>query len=131
MGTFDVDALLAQKDEASRAPKTLTWRGRDWELPPALPLEAADLLARGRYLDVLLMLVGPDQTPAFRAQRPTMDDAEAIIDHAVPVLYGITSGESSASSDSSESTGERPRPTSDASTASTSPEPAGALPTPA
>lgn len=118
--TFDLDAWISDRF-ASSEPFTFTFGGEEYELPPQPDPRAAALFDTGQYGHSFALMLGPEQHRKFMASSaPLTRDAviEVLRRHAAHA--GASLGESSASSDSSENTGKRSRPTSNSSTDETS-----------
>ncbi len=112
----DLDAARRARDEAKRNPHTIVFGGEEFVLPPMMPIEVVIAAAENRFGDMVRDLFA-EQYEAFMALKPDMLDLDAITKE----LYGFSSvGESKASADSSTSNGDGSRPTSSASTESTS-----------
>ena len=127
MARIDLNATRAARSEAENQPHEVVL-GFDasgaeqvFRLRPRLPLEFSALLARGQADEAMkLVLVDPDDWQRMRAAIPEEDELMAIAD-----LYAVDMGESPASNRSSTNGGRPSRPTSSASTRSTSPKRAG------
>jgi hypothetical protein len=107
----DLDARRAARAEREPNPRphTLTLGGRAFTLPARCPLEALDLMAEGAFRRAFSkLLAGPDDTEAFFAVDPPVDDADL---EDLMAVYG-TPGESSASPRSSKPAGTPARQTS-------------------
>ena len=123
MGHLDLDAKRVARSEAENQPHTVTFGGEEFTLPPVVPLETLDLMADGQFRAAFRIMLDDDEADRFFAHRPDYLDLKQIM----AGLYGQGDlPEASASPPSSPSTGTRSRPTSRATTASTSPEPATA-----
>jgi hypothetical protein len=125
MATVDLDAKRAARSEATNQPHEITLGGEQFTLPARIPLESIELMAEGAFRQAfrILLFDDPDQVDRFFSHRPDDGDLEEIM-----ALYGAP-GESSGSPASSPSNGSRLKPTSRATTTSTSRKRAGALPT--
>jgi hypothetical protein len=113
---FDLDAAKAARLEARGEPRLFLFGGQKFELPPELPAEFAYLLDDAK--EALQYLLG-DQFDDFWAQRPSAQDLIDLVGW-ISKTYGSDPGESTASGSSSAAGGRRSRPTSRATTRSTS-----------
>lgn len=104
--------LDARRKARVGTPKTLKFEGETYELVPSLPIMVGEHLVKGDMLAAFGLLFG-DEVAADLAPRMDVDDLTDICTE----LYGVTLGESPASSASSKKSGGRSRPTSKASTA--------------
>jgi hypothetical protein len=123
----DLNAKHAARSEAENEPHELVLgynpdgSEQVFLLRPRLPMEFSALLRRGATDEAIrLILVNPDDWERFRREIPDDDDLYDITE-----LYEMVPGESSASTPSSNGDGRSSRPTSNASTTSTLPVPAG------
>jgi len=105
--------LDARRKQRTRAPKTLTVDGETYPLAPALPVMVGELLAKGEILDALTLILGAENAQLL-APGFDIDDLTDLCTEE----YGISMGESPASSSSSKPSGARSRPTSKRSTTS-------------
>lgn len=128
---LDLDARLAdarREREAARAeskqePLSVRLGGVKYALPFELPVDAVGELAQLAEGDIsvvpsIVRQFLPDAPPLGELGLSIFDGLELVT--AVAEGYGLSLGESAASSDSSPSTSARSRPTSSASTGSTS-----------
>lgn len=118
MSELDLDAVVAAQDEAAGEPHKVMWGGETFAVPRSTqwPLETFDLMTQGRMADALAGVLG-DQWDAFwKARRPTMGAAEALLDGIAQAEGFQNAGESRASSPSPNRATRRSRQTSSAST---------------
>lgn len=122
MTEFDLDALVAAESEAAGEAHKVVWGGETFLVPRTTdwPLETFEVLSRGEIASALAGVLG-DQWDAFwQAKHPTMGAAKALLE-GIAEREGFQGlGESLASSPSSNRATRRSRPTSSASTGSTS-----------
>lgn len=122
MARLDLNAKRAARSEAENEPHEVAL-GYDPEgneqvfrLRPRMPLEFPSLLQRGQFREAMeLILVDPSDWQRMRDAVPEEDELLAMAN-----LYGVDAGEPLASTRSSTNGGPRSRPTSNASTRSTS-----------
>lgn len=126
------------ESEATGEPHIVEYKGHEFVLPPEILFEACDAVlelveavedeespkaAVAAYkagCALLVSVLGDEQYETFRQLRPSMQKAVQFASEIVK-LYGFSGpGESEASVDSSPTTSSRSRPTSNASTRSTS-----------
>lgn len=124
MPRIDLDAARAARREAKREPIVVVLGGEEFELPNELSLDLAALITAGDLMGAVVALVGEDHADRFNACRPSMEDVVELFTELGPA-YGLTVGESVASDGSSKNGSSRSRPTSSASTGSTSAKRAG------
>ena len=121
---LDLDAARAARAEVRGEAPTITIGGETFTLPPELPMRYVWTLVDGEDMDSLKVLFD-GQLDRFLATDPTREDILALV-AGIPELYGLASeGESPASDGSSGNGSGHSRPTSAASTRSTSAKPAG------
>jgi hypothetical protein len=136
MARIDIDALLAAKAEETGEDHVFTFRGENFTVPAdALALELAEAYLHddaSTIARVFLVLLGPEQYARFKALEPKASEMSTLLE-GVQQLYGMgaDSPGSRASGVSSPNDSESSRPTSDASTPSTSPEPSSDVAAPA
>jgi hypothetical protein len=119
MGELDLDAARAARAEARGEPPTVTLGGETFTLPVEIPMRYIWALVEGDDMDALKVLFN-GQLDRFLATEPSGQDIVALV-AGVPKLYGMASqGESPASAGSSSNGSSRSRPTSPATTKSTS-----------
>ena len=126
---INVDERVAAQAEGERKPHPITVRGRTFHAVPAPPYSVVQAAMTGDT-----EAFSPDRFgPAVFGVEQWADlvafvdtDEMRVILSALPELYGFGPGESKASKQSSRSTGDRSRPTSNGSTASTSRKRSGA-----
>lgn len=120
MSVFDLDKVLDEHED--RDPFPFKWDGQKYELPPVRDVRALGLLAAGRMLDGLQLLLGPEQFLQLQNSPKVLSAKRlrALLDGYGAYIDGLNSGESSASSGSSRSTAGPSRPTSRRSTGSRS-----------
>jgi hypothetical protein len=118
MAELDLDAILAQQDEAKGEPHKVVWGGQTFLVPRMSdwPLEWSDLLMRGNITAALSVVLG-DQWDAFwTAKHPTTGAAEALL-NGIAEREGLSGlGESLPSQYSPNRTARRSRPTSSGTT---------------
>lgn len=121
---IDLDELAAAEAEAEREPITLTFKGKQFTLPHYLDwdAEAARLLSLDDPFGCFQLVMGDDDYERFVALRPTIGDMMRLIQRIEDLALGEAEA-SARSNGSSRRTGPRSRPTSNASTGSTSPAP--------
>lgn len=121
---LNLDAARAARDEVrGEAPKVI-FGGETFTLPAELPMDYVWTLGEDDMATLKTLFNG--QLDRFKALKPTREDLLALI-AGVPKLYGLASeGESSASAGSSADGSPRSRPTSAATTKSTSAKRVGA-----
>ena len=95
---IDLDRARAARGETKQEPVTLRLGGRDFELPPEMPVAFALYAAEGQMLKAVGALLG-DQLDAFLELRPAVSDLEALAEEAGKV-YGLAPGEAPASASS-------------------------------
>lgn len=125
----EVDDLQAAYAEIQRPPYEFTWADRVWTLPHIGELdyriqseiEATDTWDVPRLESLFTRMFGPEQAAAWAEVKVPAGFLMMLFERWVK-FSGRKQGESPASNDSSESTGEKSRPTSDASTTSASPK---------
>lgn len=122
MASLDLDARRAARSETLQEPHKVTFGGEVFTFPPMPPMEALELLDQFKVREGFLLLLGEEEGRRFLEHRPDMVDLGEIVEE----LYATTMGELLASFNSSPTTTERSRPTSNGSTRSSSPAPAGA-----
>lgn len=123
MATLDLDAARAARAEKKER-HHVRLGGQEFELPAEMPSEFAFALADGQPRQALQALLG-DRYGEFAALNPSLDDVFELA-NGVAGLYGVESlGEQLASDVSSSNGGNGSRPTSNASTDSTSATAAG------
>lgn len=113
---FDLDAAKAARLEARGEPRWFIFGGQKFELPPELPAEFAYLLDDAK--EALRFLLA-EQFDDFWSHRPSAQDLVDLVAW-ISKTYRADPGESSASGPSSNNGGTRSRPTSRATTRSTS-----------
>jgi hypothetical protein len=87
--TLDLDAARQARLEAKGQGPIVTFGERDYQLVVELPLDVGDLLTSGKMRAALeLMLEDPDDIASFMANRPTLQDLDAL-----SALYGMDLGE--------------------------------------
>lgn len=123
---IDLDALAAQRAEGRGEPPTITFKGEAFELPVEMPIEVVEAWNADADAVTFGKAVLGDQWERFRALRPSREDILLGIGSKLLALWGVSSGESKASDESSSSDGTSSRPTSSASTGSTSERQSGA-----
>lgn len=111
---FDLDAAKAARAEVRGDPPCFLFGGQKFVLPVELPAEFSYLLDDGK--EALRFLLG-DQFDDFWAHHPSRQD---ILELVAWVSKPLSPGESSASAGSSPNGSSRSRPTSPATTRSTS-----------
>lgn len=129
---IDLDAARAARREANGVAPSVRFNGETYELPVEVPFETTKLMIAvsaetdavriNEMVDgVLGALLGEEGYRKFLASSPapTLQDVIALI-YGLTIEYGVTLGESRASTESSPSSGARPRRTSRRPTASTS-----------
>ncbi len=125
---IDISSAKAAEAEAKDQPHTIVFHGTEIKLPASIdmiPIDAIEAQEAGQVVGFIRGLVTPEDWEAFKAHRPTMQDLE-LLANAIGEVYGFDgAGESSASGDSSLTTGSSSRPTSPVSTISTSADSAG------
>jgi len=92
---IDLDKIRAARAEVEQQPIVVTYKEQDFELPPELPFDFADLLGRGHAREAFGVLLG-DDTERFFALKPTLPDIKDLSEE-LQRAYGMTEGESSAS----------------------------------
>jgi hypothetical protein len=112
---FDLDVARAARLEARGEPRWFIFGGDKFEIPPELPAEFAYLLDDPKEALRFLLV---DDFDRFWKLRPSGQDLIALVGWLTKT-YGAP-GESSASAGSSATGGRRSRPTSPATTKSTS-----------
>lgn len=115
MANLDLDAKRAARDEAraDRDPPTITVGGREYKLTPVMSIDAAELYVEGKGAEfVRRILADPTEADDLLANRLEWADLDEIL-----TVWGLNSGESSASNGSSPKGGKRSRPTSTTPTA--------------
>lgn len=133
MVEIDLDAVRAARAEASGEGHVLTLLGVRLTLPAKCPLAYLDLFLEAELAETegdqerlgmeatraAKRLLGPEQWRALLNAGADGDDLAVLVE-GIAKAYGFAVGESPASPDSSRPTGDRARPTSNGSTASTS-----------
>ena len=124
MPELDLDAIRAAEREQHREPPTIVLGGVRWTLPVEMPFPIVEALGRldrtkGHAANLLIEeifrgLLGEQYAP-FMRENPSVLDMAVLVEH-LPELYGVPSGESTASGSSSTPIGEPSRPTSSDST---------------
>lgn len=102
MTEFDLDALVAAQDEAEGEAHKVTWGGETFLVPRIKdwPLETYDVMLQGRLADALAGVLDEQWDAFWKAKRPTMGAAKALLD-GIAEREGFQSlGESLASSPS-------------------------------
>lgn len=106
---FDLDAITAAESEVAGDPHKVVWGGETFLVPRTSdwPLETFDELGQGKLAAALAGVLG-DQWDAFwKAKRPTMGAAKALLE-GIAQREGFQGlGESGASSPSSRNTTRR------------------------
>jgi hypothetical protein len=80
---FDLDAAAkAAAAEAKAVPFLFTFRGHDYEVPPALswPVEVMDMIGQGDLSDALTELLGEDQHRQLLDQGITLGELNVLFD---------------------------------------------------
>lgn len=96
---IDLGAARVARAEAKNKPVVLKWDDKvSFTLPVEMPADFALLASEGNLRGAVAALIG-DQTDAFFALRPSMDDLTSLAELAGSV-YGLTPGEAQASADS-------------------------------
>ena len=119
---FDLDAIVAAESEAAGEPHKVTWGGQTFLVPRTTewPLETFDLLGRGELASALAGVLGDQWDVFWQAKKPTTGAANSLLE-GISQREGFQSlGESKASSPLSNRATRRSRPTSSATTKSTS-----------
>jgi hypothetical protein len=116
--SLDLDAARAARAETRGDPPTVVLAGETFTLPPEMPMRYMWTLLDGDDMAALKVLFD-GQLDRFLACDLTREDLLALLD-GVPHLYGLRPGELSASDGSSSGTSSHSRPTSPATTRSTS-----------
>lgn len=93
---IDLDAARTARAEVSGEPVVLRFGGRDFTLPPEMPLDFAFHASQGDLREAVATLLAPKDVKAFLALRPSFEDYGALVDGATRV-YGTDAGESPAS----------------------------------
>lgn len=123
MGRLDLDAARAARAarvEGEQEEHIIVMGGQEFTVPPEMPAQFALLIMEGRIGAGLEKLFGREQYAIFETVDYSIEDLMELAD-GVAQLYGFdTVGEALASRRSSSSNGNRSRPTSRRSTASTS-----------
>jgi hypothetical protein len=117
MTEYDMDAARAARIEAEgRTGHTLRFGGEVFDLPPEMPIDAAEALGRRDHRGFMAALVD-GSADRFFAQKPSIDDIKDLVDWATGIyIPGSEPGESPASSDTSSTTSLPSRPPSSATT---------------
>jgi hypothetical protein len=103
--------LDARRAAAGNEPHVVVLEGVEYRIPAKLPLVTAERMIAGDFRDALRLMFGEEHVDAV-ASAITLDDLLAIADAA----YGLTVGESAASSRPSPNGGTRSTPTSSVTT---------------
>lgn len=121
---FDLDAKRAARHAARGTQRTLILGGNTFTIPIELPLEVGEVVnAAGTDMGpVLRLLLGEDQWAIATKTEPKLTNEDVM---ELLHMYGSELGEFAASMFSSRDTGEPSRPTSPATTDSTSASAAG------
>lgn len=93
---FDIDEKLAARGETQKENVTVKFRGRDWEFVPSMPADIPELAANNKLISAIYLCVIPEQRDDFRGLGISVPEAAALIE-AIGAMYGVASGESSAS----------------------------------
>lgn len=115
--SIDLDARIAAQREARGAAQPFTFRGITWTPLPSPPITVLDRLGAGDKLGVLAEVFGKG---LLELDPPLMLDEIEALTELMSEVYGVTAGESPASTASSPTTGKPSRPTSKRTTGSTS-----------
>jgi hypothetical protein len=88
---FDADAARAARREAVGAPFDFRWQGQVLSVAPTRewPIGVTSLLAEGKLVDALRLLLGPDQFAQYMEGLPTMGDVEDLMT-AMGKVQGLT-----------------------------------------
>lgn len=132
MDRIDLDALRARREAAADpdAHHTLTAGGVEFPFPakPPYAFSRAVSLANPARPDEMIAMVDTGLRAVFGVRYDELlalgleeDDMLDIVAELTVIYYGVTVGESAASREPSPNGGVRSRPTSDATTSSTSP----------
>jgi len=119
---FDLDAVRAARQEALGEPPMFIFGGQKFVCPVELPAEFVYLVHDGKA--AMRCLLGADFDD-FWAHQPSKGDLNDLVAWLTG-RYGLNPGESKASGGSSPTTGGHSRPTSSATTSSTSDTPVSA-----
>lgn len=121
---IDLDALRAQRIEAMGGHRTIRFGGRVFKIAAEFPWSWREVYEKNDSVLVARVVLG-DQFDDFVALDPSDEDLRAF-GREILTIYGLGPGESPASTDSSQSNGDRSRRTSNGSTARTSAKSSGA-----
>lgn len=122
---LDLDAYRAARAEARGEAPTIKLLGETFTMPVEVPAAVLQAFADDDKVAFGKAVLGDEQWATFCEVGGTEDDL-VVIASRLWTLYGVSLGESSVSSGSSDSGGEHLRPTSDGSTDSTSDASSGA-----
>jgi hypothetical protein len=120
MEAFDLDAARAARAEAKGETPMFVFGGQKFTLPPEMPAEFAYLLDDAKEAFRFLLA---DDFDDFWSHRPSKEDLVELV-AVLGKAYGTSLPESAASGGSSPNGGTPSRPTSPATTRSTSRKPA-------
>lgn len=108
-GVIDLDKRKAARLEGKKVKPVVVFEGKTFELPRELPYDLLELMSEvidsagmgfSKPLDdTLEALLGKKGLAKLKELKPSVDDVGEMM-AAVLVLYGLTAGESPASSDS-------------------------------
>lgn len=100
----DLDALRTARAEtraeAGYTVKTITFGGKEFELPAELPYDYAYASALGDLKAAMKELLGEEQFVEFWKNSPSMDDMKEIAEAIAPHYGNKSEGESKASGSS-------------------------------
>lgn len=119
MTEFDLDAITAAESEANGEGHKVVWGGETFLVPRSneWPLETFDEVLQGRVAAALAGILGDQWEAFYKAKRPTMGAAQALIEGLAEREGFRGLGESSRLSPSPNRATRRSKPTSSASTA--------------
>lgn len=114
MTEFDLDAIVAAEAEATGEPHKVVWGGETFSVPRMAnwPMETFDLFARGEITSALAGVLGDEWDAFWKARKPTLGAANALLDGLAQREGFEGMGESAASSPSPNRATRRSKPTS-------------------
>ncbi len=99
--SFDLDAVIAEREREKREPFTFPFDGDDYTLPPSPDIRADSFFAAGNLAEGFRLMFGEEQWAKLVASKKHLDsDAFLALYHAYQQHTGDPAGEAPASPNS-------------------------------